>query len=548
LIALTILLVAVPLGVLACLGWLLIDQDRKLETQREHERLENAAIRLADSLAAAQEATGRALPPDSVRIVVGARGLIDRDGVALPYYPAVALQQEAPPGLFAAAETAEFQGAAPVRAAERYRILARSTDPAVRAGALMRLARVRRNQGRTEEALATYEDLAAMGGAVVFDSPAELVARRQRILLLDARGDSKAAADERKSLARVLSEGRYALDPVTLEFYSQDVTVEQCHPELASTVAEWWPRWELQPSGRTTWVTGNAAFAVVWRRAPQGLVAMVGRSVADGTQARQAAAYRRNLQIAGIAVMVLVIAVAGYLVSRALHRELAVARLQSDFVAQVSHEFRTPLTAMRHLTELLEERSALPDRLPQLFQALGKETRRLHTMVESLLDFGQMESGRRVYDMQRTSLSDLARDVADEFSPLRLQLNVPAEGPQIQADRDAMALALRNLVDNAMKYSPDRSPVIVTVEERAGAAGVSVEDRGAGVSRQEQREILRKFVRGHAARVMNVKGTGLGLAAVHQVVRAHGGRLEVQSGLGEGSRFTIWIPTTRARA
>jgi signal transduction histidine kinase len=268
---------------------------------------------------------------------------------------------------------------------------------------------------------------------------------------------------------------------------------------------------------------------------------MLGFSRSDQNSAREASAYRRNLLIAGFGLMVLVTGAAAYFVFRALHRELSVARLQSDFVAQVSHEFRTPLTAMRHLTELLEE-GAPTDRLPRYYQALGKETRRLHAMVENLLDFGRMESGRRVYQMEDTSLSEVARQVVNEFASPRLRLNLPSNEPHIRADRDALALAVRNLVDNAIKYSPESTTVKISVEARNGSAGIAVEDRGAGISPAEQQDVLRKFVRGSAATVMNVKGTGIGLAMVDQVAKAHGGRLEVESELGRGSRFTLWVP------
>jgi len=549
LIASALLVTVLPLAALSWLGLRLLQQDRVLEIERRRDRLENAANLLANALLeTAQGTRGKALPPESLSLLLGPHGVIGREGIALTYYPAVEPQPDAPPGIFAAADAAEYSRADPAGAAAQYLSLARSKDPAIRAGALMRLARVLRNQGRTKEALAVYDDLARMGATPVVDSPAELLARKQRIALLDGEGETTAAAQERTSLANALSQGLYTLDRDTFDFYSQGLPIiKQRWPDLARTVEEWWPRWQAQPSGRETWIAGGTAFAVVWLPVQQGTLAMVGRSEVDWNPDRQAAANRRNLLAAGFGLIFVVIAAAGYFMFRAIGRELAVARLQSEFVAQVSHEFRTPLTAIRHFTELLEEGNTAPERLGQYYQVLGKETRRLYTMVESLLDFGRMESGRRVYEMQRTNLSDVALQVAQEFSSTRVQLQLPERGPDVRADRDAVVLALRNLVDNALKYSPACDPVTVVVEEREDAAGISVEDHGAGIPRKEQREILRKFVRGSAARAMAVKGTGLGLAAVDQVVRAHSGRLEVQSGLGQGSRFTIWLPYTGER-
>jgi two-component system phosphate regulon sensor histidine kinase PhoR len=266
-------------------------------------------------------------------------------------------------------------------------------------------------------------------------------------------------------------------------------------------------------------------------------------------------ASRRRLMSAGFLLILLVIGTAGYFVFRSVNGELGVARLQSEFVAVVSHEFRTPLTAMRHLTEMLEEGGTAPDRLPLYFRALGKETRRLHGMVESLLDFGRMEAGRRAYRMEGANAVELAREIVDEFreqpsaASRRLELQAAASPPlQIRADRGALALALRNLLDNAVKYSPEESTVRVSVESRKGFAGISVQDQGAGIPKEEQREVFRKFARGSSAREMNVKGTGIGLTMAYEIVKAHGGRLELASEPGCGSCFTILLPLHEGRA
>ena len=618
LLAVFVLLAGIPLGALGWLGWRLLEQDRALENQRERDRLENAAgllERELDRSLASWEGllpAGTA-PPGGVLIVFDSRGVLRQQGMRMLYYPRVSSVPEAPAALFADAEALEFRENGFSKATAAYRRLALSRDHAVRAAALMRLARSLRKQNQIQEAIAAYGELAASGETIVAGSPAELLARRERIELLGTIGDEGAAKHEAELLASALSAGRYLIDRPTFEFYSDSAPQPLSTLALASAVEALWPSWQQQPTGRAGWTGDGGAFASVWSAQPargvvreeewrhgSAIVASVetlaaatenaARSLgvrmaledpsgrpswrgipargmivtktfretglpwtirvvaSNPTAASEISASRRKLMETGFGLMVLVIAAAGYLVFRAVSRELSVARLQSDFVAAVSHEFRSPLTAMRHLTEMLEEGETPPDRMPLYFRALGKETRRLQGMVESLLDFGRMEAGRRKYHMEDTTAVELSRQVVEEFSSPRLELHATSEPQQIHGDREALTLALRNLLDNAMKYSPESSPVSVSVERHNGFAGISVQDQGAGIPKGEQRDVFRKFVRGSSARTLNVKGTGIGLAMARQIVKAHGGRLELASEPGHGSRFTILLPVRSDRA
>ena len=303
------------------------------------------------------------------------------------------------------------------------------------------------------------------------------------------------------------------------------------------------------PERRLCWgmlPIGGAAITKSFRET--GLPWTLRVAAANPAAASAVSASRRRLIAAGFGLMVLVIATAAYFVSRAVNRELGVARLQSDFVSAVSHEFRTPLTAMCHLTEMLEYGETPNERLPLYYAALGKESRRLHRMVESLLDFGRMEAGRREYRMEKADAAELAQQVINEFrehssiGAHTLEWQAPSGPLQVRADRDALAVAIRNLLDNAVKYSPANSTVSVSVESRNGLAGIAVEDQGAGIPKEERRDIFRKFNRGSSAKNLNVQGTGIGLTMANQIVKAHGGRLELSSEPGCGSRFTILLP------
>jgi len=258
---------------------------------------------------------------------------------------------------------------------------------------------------------------------------------------------------------------------------------------------------------------------------------------------------RRRLLLAGLAMMGVMMLVGGYFTTRAVSRELAVSRLQSDFVSAVSHEFRTPLTSMLHLTDSLDRGIVSDeDRRRQYYAALAHETARLHRLVESLLNFGRMESGAFEYRFEPADLIALAGEVVDEFrkefasSGHRFEFYADPDLPSLRVDREALSRALWNLLDNAVKYSPGRPAIWVDLAREGKYLAIRVRDQGPGIPVEEQKEIFNKFVRGAAARASNVKGTGVGLAIVRHTVRAHGGEVRVESRPGEGSTFTILLP------
>jgi len=260
-------------------------------------------------------------------------------------------------------------------------------------------------------------------------------------------------------------------------------------------------------------------------------------------------AQRRRLMMMGLAMLALLVIAASYLIGRAVSRELAAARLQSDFVSAVSHEFRTPLTSMRQFTEMLVEDENLPaEKRRAFYAAQDRATRRLSRLVESLLDFGRMEAGARPYRLERLDAGRLVKAVVEEFKQeanpanLVMECAVPDEGPWVKADREALAQTLWNLLDNAVKYSGD-SPVVHIEVEAGNPVAIRVRDQGFGILPSERERILRKFVRGSSAKTPGVKGTGIGLAMVKHIVDAHAGKVLVESEPGKGSTFTILLPS-----
>ncbi|MFZ0747436.1 MAG: HAMP domain-containing sensor histidine kinase [Terracidiphilus sp.] len=229
------------------------------------------------------------------------------------------------------------------------------------------------------------------------------------------------------------------------------------------------------------------------------------------------------------------------------------AQLQSDFVAAVSHEFRSPLTTLRTITELLVQ-NRIPDdsRRHQSYVFLDHETTRLHRLVEDLLDFGRMESGRKQYRMETHDAFKLVRSTLAEFGEqaeaqgFRFEADLGSPGSPapatIQVDEEAFRRALRNLLDNAMKYSPVCRTVWVDGLVQDHKVLISVRDQGMGIDADEEQAIFQKFVRGDAAKRAGIKGTGIGLAMVRQISESMGGEIRLQSKVGVGSTFTLVLP------
>jgi signal transduction histidine kinase len=238
-----------------------------------------------------------------------------------------------------------------------------------------------------------------------------------------------------------------------------------------------------------------------------------------------------------------------YAMHRGVSRELHVARLQSDFVAAVSHEFRSPLTSLRGIAELLaNDRIGDESRKRQSYFFLERETSRLYRLVEDLLDFGRMESGRKQFRLEPHDAFGLARAAVMEFRDEAAQAGFDVEvqledrAVTVQADEEAIRRAIRNLLENAVKYSPGGHTVWVEGRVNHRRVAISVRDCGMGIAPREQREIFQKFVRGAAAKQAGIKGTGIGLSMVNQIVKACGGEIRLESSEGVGSTFTILIP------
>jgi len=258
----------------------------------------------------------------------------------------------------------------------------------------------------------------------------------------------------------------------------------------------------------------------------------------------------RGLILTGLATLLLLVLGSTYFIGRAAAREVAVARLEADFVASVSHEFRTPITALRQLSELLESGRVESDQDRQeYYRALARESERLHRLVEGLLTFGRLEAGAMHFRFEpleagewlRTLIAEFEREAVAPGHSIELAANGSAL--RLHADRAALGCVIWNLLDNAVKYSPECSTVWVELGREGRHVAIRVRDRGVGIPEGEQKLIFRKFVRGAAAKGGSIRGAGVGLAMARQIVTAHQGEIIVDSRPGEGSTFTVVLPS-----
>ncbi|MDX6631221.1 MAG: hypothetical protein QOH00_3467, partial [Gaiellales bacterium] len=232
----------------------------------------------------------------------------------------------------------------------------------------------------------------------------------------------------------------------------------------------------------------------------------------------------------------------------------ALEQLKSDFVATVSHELRTPLTSIYGFAETLlrEDASFGEEDRASFVRYIASESERLNRLVESLLSAARLETGAVGLQLSPVDVAAVARDVASwagaRSEHHKLALVLPPGGALAEADADRVRQVLINLIDNAIKYSPDGGTVTVRVRKRRRVVELRVSDQGIGISERDQRNLFQKFFRVDAAMSRGIRGIGLGLYLVRGFVTAMGGRIWVESEHGKGSTFVVELPASEAPA
>jgi signal transduction histidine kinase len=226
-------------------------------------------------------------------------------------------------------------------------------------------------------------------------------------------------------------------------------------------------------------------------------------------------------------------------------RSRALAKRQMEFVAGVSHELRTPLSVIQSAGF---SRVADADRIRQYGVAIQREGRRLAEMVEQMLAYAGIQSGRRQYDFQPARIEDLVERALAEYETQfteagwQVEKEIEAGLPRVEADARSLESAIKNLLHNALKYAAGGKWLRISVRNASDQILLTVADRGPGIDAADLRGIFEPFYRGRGVLASATSGSGLGLSIARRHVAAHGGRISVHTAPGKGAAFTLHLP------
>ena len=247
--------------------------------------------------------------------------------------------------------------------------------------------------------------------------------------------------------------------------------------------------------------------------------------------------------------IIIVMLIGIILIVRTVIHESEISRMKSEFVSNVSHELKTPLALIRMFGETLDSGIVRDESDRKKFYGIiRKESERLTHLINNVLDFSRMDAGIREYDFHETDLAEVVRNSLEAYkfqisdSGFRIESELPDEPIIIKIDKDAISQVLLNLLSNAVKYSDDEKFIRIKISKNSTCALISVTDHGVGIPKDEMKKIFDKFYRVSDTRIMENRGSGLGLTLAKHIVEAHGGIIEVESEVGKGSRFIVRIP------
>jgi signal transduction histidine kinase len=250
-----------------------------------------------------------------------------------------------------------------------------------------------------------------------------------------------------------------------------------------------------------------------------------------------------------ILALLLILFLGSALIIRTIVQEVNLLNLKSEFIASVSHEFKTPLTAMGAILErLLGGEVSDPKKAKEYYRILSHDSERLKRLVKNVLDFTKIEEDKKKYRLESADICHLVRREVDSFEKeheldgFRVRITIDDNIPPVLADEEAINQALHNILDNAAKFSSEEKDIHVDVSHEDNMVKITVRDKGVGIPENEQKKIFEKFFRGKQASSVAPTGTGLGLTLVKHIMEAHGGDVVVHSQPGKGSSFSLIFP------
>jgi signal transduction histidine kinase len=242
----------------------------------------------------------------------------------------------------------------------------------------------------------------------------------------------------------------------------------------------------------------------------------------------------------------------GYLISRDVSRESEAARHKSEFVHNISHELKTPLTLIRLYGETLKDkRINSEDNRQEAYEIITKESERLSHMINNVLDFSRIETGRKEFYFKKSDLAKIIKETLDSYryhlekKGFSIHEEIETDLPPMYFDTEAIASVLINLLSNAVKFSPGKNDVTVKLFREDNDVILQVEDKGIGISQKEADKIFQRFYRSENNVVSESSGSGLGLTIIQHIAEAHEGRVNLESELGKGSVFSVIFPINR---
>jgi signal transduction histidine kinase len=261
-------------------------------------------------------------------------------------------------------------------------------------------------------------------------------------------------------------------------------------------------------------------------------------------------ARRENFLYGALLTFIVVLMLLGaFLLARDISRESETTRLKTEFVHNISHELKTPLTLIRLYGETLQRKENLTEEeRKESYEIITKESERLSHLINNVLDFSRIDIGRKEFSFSRGSSPRVVQETLDSYryhlakKGFVVEEEIAWDLPEMNFDGEAVASVLVNLLSNAMKFSPNEKEVTIRLFRRNGQAVLQVADKGIGISPQDKLRIFKRFYRAKNDVVSETRGSGLGLTLVKHITEAHGGTIEVESESGKGSVFSIILP------